>query len=817
MARKSNGKATYCVFDSLNRYPVINDGNFNRLNSKSELFYVKDWSKVDFRNVKIVKFGGAGYDWDDPVPFVNRLKNYNTNPSIVARMYRVRLHNIDTHEEMRETELHRFIKANPERTGLRYCKTEVREKNEWYKVENPEKFSLWMYAASLENGVLPRVPNDMTQSQRKVLDESKQKIRIYDNLFWYLATRFRKSGTCLELNRQEVKANFIVVISPISESIYSYREVINSFQGFEDYELIESSNYGSDINALKSDVSKKLIRGKTVVYFATWSWFKSEGEEDKTKWNLMDGIEGVKKTFIVVDEFHNASDTDTSIDVVNNIKKFGDATTLYMSGTPFNELINNSGFNKNGVFNSDALIIYDLGDLLKSPEYANFKLEHYLMRYSKIGEQAPDCNFDFEDEDTVRSGDDKNNTFRRFVEELNVIKAFEHRKTSLCYMSSVKCVKVAVKYLERKFKGNENWAIFSADNLNTKAIMEQVEIFHKAHPDGHCVIVTCDKFVMGATIKTCDAVHFMKRIGSAEFSVQAWGRVLTLNGGKKTSAGIYYYDDKSFWNLYLKFDISHERLTHERKNDYYKNGEIVFEHIYRGMNQVKMSDDLVNVYLKKYRELASKESAIDTTIATSFDFDSDIDVEDTSKKSSKKKKEKDPMFPGDNEATSTQGVDEIPRDDHGVSSDGDSDGESSGSGKKEVSRKEKVIQFMRDHIMDYMYFATSLFTIGELNYFKKMSETTTKCSRHECSLGIVYRKQEFDKYINKIRMMKTHIIGGGQWEKMCDSCRDEILTRFHSALEFTKSERYKDTFGVIDRKIVDELYKKNESLVAINQ
>lgn len=196
MARKSNGKATYCVFDSLNRYPVINDGNFNRLNSKSELFYVKDWSKVDFRNVKIVKFGGAGYDWDDPMPFVNRLKNYNTNPSIVARMYRVRLHNIDTHEEMRETELHRFIKANPERTGLRYCKTEVREKNEWYKVENPEKFSLWMYAASLENGVLPRVPNDMTQAQRKVLDESKQKIRIYDNLFWYLATRFRKSGTC---------------------------------------------------------------------------------------------------------------------------------------------------------------------------------------------------------------------------------------------------------------------------------------------------------------------------------------------------------------------------------------------------------------------------------------------------------------------------------------------------------------------------------------------------------------------------------------------------------------------------------------------
>lgn len=816
MARKGNGKATYCVFDVLTGHPVIEDGNAPKLDSKSELYYVKDWTKVDFHTVKLVKFGGAGPDWDDLNPFIRRLKGYNPNPYQNAKMYQVRLYNIDTHEEMRETELHKFIKTNPARTGLRFMKKDVAEKNEWYFVDDPVQFASWLDAASRKNGVLPRVQNDLTKSQRKVLDESKVKIRKYDNLFWYLATRFRKSGTCLELNRQEVKANLIVVISPISESIDSYKGVINSFYGFEDYELLMSEEYGTDLNLIKSDISKKLNLGKTVVFFATWAWFKSEGLDNKTKWNIMDGVDGIEKTFIVVDEFHNSSDTKTSIDVVDCIKKFGDAKTLYMSGTPFNELINNSGFNKNGVFNPDALIIYDLGDMLKSERYANFKFEHHLMNYSPVNGIVPDCNFEFEDEDSVRHEGDKNNTFKRFVEEMNVLKTFEDRKTSLCFMKGIKQVKIASEYIKKVFESKQdkdNWKVFRTDKMDTKQIIDEVELFHNTHPDGHCVIFTCDKFVMGATIKTCDAVHFMKRIGSAEYAVQAWGRTLTLIYGK-TSAGIYYYDDKSFWNLYLNFDISHERLTHERRNDYYKNGEIVFEHIYRGMSQNPMSDELVNIYLKKYRELASKESAIDNAIALGFDFDSDIDIEDIS---SKKSSKKDTLMPGNNHATKTQGEDSIPRDKPDTSDDNSLDKDEKDAEKKVLTKKEKVIQFIKDNIINYMYFATGLFTPAELDEFETLAVSDTKCERYKCSLGILFKGHEFDKFFNKIRTMKTHIIGEGQWEKMCDSCRNELLTRLHTAIEYTKPERYEDTFCKIDHKKVTELHEKNESLVAINQ
>lgn len=812
MARKGNGKATYCVFDALHGYPVIDNGNLTKLDSRADLFYVTDWSKVDFLPVKIVKFGGAGSDWEDLKPFVKRWNNYNSHLDVNPVMYQVRLYNVLTQdpEPMRETELQKFIKQNPDITGLRFNKKDVKDKNEWYRVEDWCKFTNWMSIASRKGGRIPRVVNDMTAAQRNVVDESKQKIRIYDNFFWYLATRFRKSGTCLELNRQEVDANFTVVVSPISESIKSYKSVINKFQGFEKYELLESNAYGADIDSLKADISKKLLSGKYVVFFATWAWFKIGGKDDKAKWDFMAGMEGVKNTFIVVDEFHNASDTDTSIDVVDCIKAFGPAKTLYMSGTPFNELINNSGFNEKGIFNPDALIIYDLGDMLKSDEYKNFRLEHHIMDYSHGG----DCNFEFEDENTVRKPGDKDNTFKRFVDEMNILQVFAEHKTNICYMRGIKQVKIATKCLTKCYEGDDNWRIFKTDQENTKRIIEDIELFHSTHPNGHCVVITCDKLVMGATIETCDAVHFMRRIGSAEFAVQAWGRTLTLmKDGSKTTAAIYYYDDKSFWNLYLNFDMSHEHLTHGRKNDYYKNGAIVFEHIYLGMNQCEMSEQLVNVYLKKYRELVSKDSAIDNSIATGFDFDSDIDIEETTKKSSTKGK-KDEAFPGENPATTTQGKDAIPRE---TSGEGDGECAEKETNTKEVSKKEKIIQFIKDNILNYLYFATSMFTPSELNEFEVMSRSTEKCQRHECSLGILFEKPEFDKYINKIRLMKTHIVGEGQWMKMCDSHRNDVLTRFKTALEFTKPENYENTFAIISHKVVSELYEKNKSLVVDKQ
>ena len=73
--------------------------------------------------------------------------------------------------------------------------------------------------------------------------------------------------------------------------------------------------------------------------------------------------------------------------------------------------------------------------------------------------------------------------------------------------------------------------------------------------------------------------------------------------------------------------------------------------------------------------------------------------------------------------------------------------------------------------------------------------------------------------------MNTHVIGEGifdggakmgQWEAMCKKCRDEVLTRFKTAMEFTRPENYEKTFTVISHKIVDELYEKNKSLVVVD-
>ena len=39
-------------------------------------------------------------------------------------------------------------------------------------------------------------------------------------------------------------------------------------------------------------------------------------------------------------------------------------------------------------------------------------------------------------------------------------------------------------------------------------------------------------------------------------------------------------------------------------------------------------------------------------------------------------------------------------------------------------KKAKIINFIKDNILNYMYFATSLFTIEELDEFERISEYT---------------------------------------------------------------------------------------------
>ena len=125
-------------------------------------------------------------------------------------------------------------------------------------------------------------------------------------------------------------------------------------------------------------------------------------------------------------------------------------------------------------------------------------------------------------------------------------------------------------------------------------------------------------------------------------------------------------------------------------------------------------------------------------------------------------------------------------------------------------KKAKIIQFIKDNIINYMYFATSLFTIDELNEFERLDgdEDLSKCERWEISLGVKYDRNGFDKYINRISKMKTHIVGDG-WERICLRNRREILTRFKTALELTKPENYGKMNATIDREIVNDLFEKN--------
>ena len=133
------------------------------------------------------------------------------------------------------------------------------------------------------------------------------------------------------------------------------------------------------------------------------------------------------------------------------------------------------------------------------------------------------------------------------------------------------------------------------------------------------------------------------------------------------------------------------------------------------------------------------------------------------------------------------------------------------------TKKAKVIKFVKDNILNYMYFATSLFTPEELKEFERLDgeEDISSCERWEVSLGVKYDHPVFDKYIERIAKMKTHIIGEGQWEGMCLRRRSEVLTRFKTALELTEPANYGKMIATIDRDIVNDLLEKNRELVRI--
>ena len=128
-----------------------------------------------------------------------------------------------------------------------------------------------------------------------------------------------------------------------------------------------------------------------------------------------------------------------------------------------------------------------------------------------------------------------------------------------------------------------------------------------------------------------------------------------------------------------------------------------------------------------------------------------------------------------------------------------------------TDKKAKVIKFVQDNILNYLYFATSLFTPEELNEFERLDgeEDISSCERWEVSLGVKYDRPEFDKFINRIAKMKTHIVGDGQWERMCLRCRRNVLTMFKTALTLTLPENYGKMNATIDRAIVNDLFEKN--------
>ena len=341
----------------------------------------------------------------------------------------------------------------------------------------------------------------------------------------------------------------IVITTPFTSAEDSFREPVVkgktfTFEG-KTYDLEGWRFYN------KNNLNEWDGNPQKCVFFLSFALERQKKEGSKFKKFLQRLNKSDATVISIVDEIHNTSDTKLSVEILNTLNA---DKTLYMSGTPYEDLLV-------GRFNDKNTVKFDLFDAIEEagkPEnelffpnmevYQPYNLTSLLTRFMEKNPEAKDfvCNdyaralssvksaeyfvgqmFSKKDENGLVS-EDREEELEKMIGNQVLIYAdddFKSKKGKRTpALNLVEALKRASKDSSSYFYGYE---IKYADDFKTE---DDVNTFQRRHEK--TVIVAKQKFTTGVTLKLLDTIILLRSVCNAELFTQIIYRVMTPCEGK---------------------------------------------------------------------------------------------------------------------------------------------------------------------------------------------------------------------------------------------------------------------------------------------
>src|SRR5574344_1023086 len=392
------------------------------------------------------------------------------------------------------------------------------------------------------------------ECQSEIIEKLDEKFKKYDELLLNACMRVGKCFVSLyearKITMQQAmetvakrKAHHIVIITPYPKAKKSFIDIVEHDKMYEGYKFY-------DKDSIKN---KDIDDSENFVIFLSWQYLDINKPEVK---KLLE----IDFDFMIIDEMHRASDTPRSIELIKRIKA---TKKLYMSGTPYNDILS-------GYFNPDQIVNFDILDYLNYDKEHGHKLPnlniYQLSNFAEINEalKADYENIDgvagftlekaFKTEKTAlhflksisSNIDDKYDEDRSMLKgigtEMNHIIAYlpSCKSASNCF----KALKKLVKDTSSNFYGFKLEQISGNDTEDDISSDDEEKLNEFMNENDKTIIISCGKATTGVTLPKLDTELVMRSISSAELFMQMAFRPMTQCDGK-TNANVFLFDTES--------------------------------------------------------------------------------------------------------------------------------------------------------------------------------------------------------------------------------------------------------------------------------
>lgn len=412
--------------------------------------------------------------------------------------------------------------------------------------------------------------------QRLIQEEALLKFSKTNKILLYVATRAGKSFISLQL-ALKLKAKRILIVTPFPTAETSFKEEVQRSSDYKNYKYIKL-NASTDFSSLDMN--------KNYVFFASWQYLNPDKENCKIFQKLFD------IDFLIIDEIHNSSDTNRSSDLIDFIPTTKNCKQLWMSGTPFEDILS-------GRFNKKNTVMFSLFTFIKysreeeKSEHPEIFLPHITIRnfnnldliydelekinptlFSKENNTSAIEAFHTHGKFDVFNTLEKAEAYLRYLlgtpasnslvrkpnEDIN--RFFTGRNSIqnviLVYLSSNKEVEIFTQalinlkndvtfrsplheYAIKKVSGESNVDQLKSDEDSVNTFIES--------SNRKVIIVSCDKLTTGVTLPALDTIWLFKNVSSMEKFQQIIARPLSEytypDGSIKKDVTVYAFDSDS--------------------------------------------------------------------------------------------------------------------------------------------------------------------------------------------------------------------------------------------------------------------------------